>query len=100
MKTTGEKMGFSLKLRRMLHKTVIERMLAFGAAVCCLDPPVRIKRKLITIQRPLPLVLTGTYRTTATSALQVKLGIPPLYLQIQREARVTAIRRLNIFRTL
>ncbi|GBL80142.1 hypothetical protein AVEN_29131-1 [Araneus ventricosus] len=36
------------------------------------------------------------YRTTATSALQVILGIPPLYLQLKQEARVTAIRRLNI----
>ncbi|GBL89602.1 hypothetical protein AVEN_209083-2-1, partial [Araneus ventricosus] len=35
------------------------------------------------------------YRTTATSALQVTLGIPPLYLQLQQDARITAIRRLN-----
>ncbi|GBL70146.1 hypothetical protein AVEN_54840-1, partial [Araneus ventricosus] len=35
------------------------------------------------------------YRTTATSALQVILGIPPLYLQLQQDARITAIRRLN-----
>ncbi|GBL89665.1 hypothetical protein AVEN_104621-1 [Araneus ventricosus] len=71
-------------------------MLAFGAAVWCLDPPVRIKRKLNTIQRPLLLVLTGAYRTTATSALQVILGIPPLYIQLQQEARISAIRKLNI----
>ncbi|GBM27682.1 hypothetical protein AVEN_95346-1 [Araneus ventricosus] len=38
----------------------------------------------------------GAYRTTATSALQVILGIPPLYLQFQQEAGVTAIRRLCI----
>ncbi|GBN80122.1 hypothetical protein AVEN_207029-1 [Araneus ventricosus] len=44
---------------------------------------------------PDPLKL-GAYRTTATSALQVILGIPPLYLQLQEEARVTAIRRLDI----
>ncbi|GBL96189.1 hypothetical protein AVEN_118736-1 [Araneus ventricosus] len=36
------------------------------------------------------------YITTATSALQVILEIPPLYFQLQQEARVTAIRRLNI----
>ncbi|GBN10465.1 hypothetical protein AVEN_90710-1 [Araneus ventricosus] len=80
----------------MLYKTVIERMLAYAAAVCCLDPPVRIKRKFNTIQKPFLLALTGAYRATATSALQVILGIPPLYLQVQREARVTAIRRLDI----
>ncbi|GBN07255.1 hypothetical protein AVEN_212443-1, partial [Araneus ventricosus] len=71
-------------------------ILAYGAAVSCLDPPVRIKRKLNTIQRPFLLALTEACRTTATSALQVILGIPPLYLQLQQEARVTAIRRLNI----
>ncbi|GBO00159.1 hypothetical protein AVEN_212418-1 [Araneus ventricosus] len=80
----------------MLYKTVIESMLAYGAVVWCLDPPVRIKRKLNTIQRPFLLALTGAYRTTATSALQIILGIPPIYLQLQQEARVTAIRRLNI----
>ncbi|GBN72667.1 hypothetical protein AVEN_211054-1 [Araneus ventricosus] len=35
-------------------------------------------------------------RTTAALSLQVILGIPPLYHQLQQEARVTAIRRLNI----
>ncbi|GBM01890.1 hypothetical protein AVEN_219007-1 [Araneus ventricosus] len=44
---------------------------------------------------PDPLKL-GAYRTTATSELQFILGIPPLYLQFQREVRVTVIRRLNI----
>ncbi|GBM76039.1 hypothetical protein AVEN_53912-1 [Araneus ventricosus] len=96
LKITGKNWEFSLKLRRMLYKTVIERMLAYGAAVWCLDPPIRIKRKLNTIERPFLLTLTGAYRTTSTSALQVILGIPPLYLQLQQEARVTAIRRLNI----
>ncbi|GBN27138.1 Retrovirus-related Pol polyprotein from type-1 retrotransposable element R1 [Araneus ventricosus] len=49
LKITGKNWVFSLKLRRMLYKTVIERMLAYGTAVWCLDPPVRIKRKLNTI---------------------------------------------------
>ncbi|GBN03524.1 hypothetical protein AVEN_30825-1 [Araneus ventricosus] len=31
--------------------------------------------------------IARAYRTTATSAVQVILGIPPLYLQFQREAR-------------
>ncbi|GBN70581.1 hypothetical protein AVEN_58892-1 [Araneus ventricosus] len=71
-------------------------MLTYGAAVLCLDLPVRIKRKLNSIQRPFLLALKGAYRTTATSTLQVILGIHPLYLYFQREARVTTIRRLNI----
>ncbi|GBN56475.1 hypothetical protein AVEN_254179-1 [Araneus ventricosus] len=75
---------------------LIERILAYEVAVWCLDPTVRIKRKLNIIQRPFLLALTGSYRTTTTSALQVVLGISPLYLQLQQKARVTAIRRLNI----
>ncbi|GBL91520.1 hypothetical protein AVEN_74609-1 [Araneus ventricosus] len=79
----------------MLYKT------AYGAAVWCIDAPVRIKRKLNTIQTPFLLAFTGAYRTTATSALKVIFGIPSLYLQIQQESRVTAIRRPTYpFRTL
>ncbi|GBM24778.1 hypothetical protein AVEN_245033-1 [Araneus ventricosus] len=80
----------------MLYKTVIERIPVYGAAVCCLDPPVRIRRKLNTIQIPFLVALTGACRTTTTSVLQAILGIAPLYLQLQQKARVTAIRRLNI----
>ncbi|GBM63941.1 hypothetical protein AVEN_17529-1 [Araneus ventricosus] len=61
-------------------------MLAYGAAVWCLDPPVRIKRKLNIMQRPFLLAPTGAYRTTATSSLEVILRIPPPYLQLQQEA--------------
>ncbi|GBO26090.1 hypothetical protein AVEN_51482-1 [Araneus ventricosus] len=71
-------------------------MLAYGAAVWCLAPPVRIKWKLNTIQRPFLLAFKGAYRATAISALQVILGIPPLYLQLQQQATATAIRRINI----
>ncbi|GBM44286.1 hypothetical protein AVEN_23341-1 [Araneus ventricosus] len=40
----------------------------------------------------------GAYRTTSTAALQVILGIPPLHLQLQREARGAALfrRRLSL----
>ncbi|GBM40819.1 hypothetical protein AVEN_137323-1 [Araneus ventricosus] len=96
LKVTGKNWGYSLKLKRMLYKTVIERMFAYGATVWFLNPPIRIKRKLNTIQRPFRLALTGAYRTTATSALQVILRIQPLILQLQQDAIVTAIRRPSI----
>ncbi|GBM79127.1 hypothetical protein AVEN_52292-1 [Araneus ventricosus] len=43
-------------------------------------------------------ILTGKEHTEPQqpSTFQAILGIPPLYLQLQWEARVTAIRRLNI----
>ncbi|GBN27610.1 hypothetical protein AVEN_96962-1 [Araneus ventricosus] len=38
----------------------------------------------------------GDYRRTSTAALQVILGSPPLHLQLQREARGTALYRLRL----
>ncbi|GBM76517.1 hypothetical protein AVEN_102300-1 [Araneus ventricosus] len=59
----------------------------------CLEPTVHIVRKLSTIQRPFLLAISGAYKTTSTAALRVILGIPPLHLQLQREARDTALYR-------
>ncbi|GBM35767.1 hypothetical protein AVEN_108965-1 [Araneus ventricosus] len=90
--------GVPLNHRRTFYKTVIERVLAHGAVDWCLELTVRIARKLSTIQRPflLAISISGAYRTTSTAALQVILGIPPLHLQLQREARGTALFRLRL----
>ncbi|GBN80437.1 hypothetical protein AVEN_196684-1 [Araneus ventricosus] len=82
--------------RRILYKTVTERVLAHGAVAWCLEPTVRIARKLSTIQHPFLLAISGAYRTTSTAALQVILSIPPLHLQLQREALGTALFRLRL----
>ncbi|GBN64205.1 hypothetical protein AVEN_136302-1 [Araneus ventricosus] len=96
LKIAGKSWGVPLIHRRTLYKTVTERVLAHGAVAWCLEPTVRIARKLSTIQRPFLLAISGAYRTTSTAALQVILGIPPLHLQLQREARGTALFRLRL----
>ncbi|GBN44706.1 hypothetical protein AVEN_173913-1 [Araneus ventricosus] len=55
-----------------------------------------MKRKLSSIQRPFLLHISGAYRTTLRAALQTILGIPPLHMQLQFEARFTTIYRLRI----
>ncbi|GBM86393.1 hypothetical protein AVEN_271684-1 [Araneus ventricosus] len=75
---------------------VICLVLAHGVVVWCLEPTVQIARKLSTIQHPFLLAILGAYRTTSTAALQVIMGIPPLHLQLQREARGTALSRLRL----
>ncbi|GBL73876.1 hypothetical protein AVEN_230823-1 [Araneus ventricosus] len=85
LKIAWKSWGVPLNHRRTLYKTVIERVLAHGAVAWCLEPTVRIARKLSTIQRPFLLVISGVYRTTSTAALQIILGIPPLHLQLQRD---------------
>ncbi|GBM69068.1 Putative protein in type-1 retrotransposable element R1DM [Araneus ventricosus] len=96
LKIAGKFWGVPLNHRRTLYKTLIERVLAHGAVAWCLEPTVRIARKLSTIQRPFLLAISGAYRTTSTAALQVILGILPLHLQLQRVARGTAIFRLRL----
>ncbi|GBN45734.1 hypothetical protein AVEN_199105-1 [Araneus ventricosus] len=58
---------------------------------------LKMKRKLSSIQRPFLLHISGAYRTTPTAALQTILGIPPLHMQLQFEARFISIYRLRIF---
>ncbi|GBL75329.1 hypothetical protein AVEN_194540-1 [Araneus ventricosus] len=96
LKIAGKSWGVTLNHRKTLYKIVIERVLAHGAVAWCLEPTVRIARKLSTIQRPFLLAISGAYRTTSTAALQVILGIPPLHLQLQRETRGTTLFRLRL----
>ncbi|GBN23074.1 hypothetical protein AVEN_131834-1 [Araneus ventricosus] len=69
-------------------------MLAHGTGVWCLHPTVRIARKL-SIQRGFLLAITGAYRITPKAAIQVNLGIPPLHLHLQLDARITELYRLR-----
>ncbi|GBM08302.1 hypothetical protein AVEN_101433-1 [Araneus ventricosus] len=92
----GGNWGISQIHRWTLYKTVIERMLTHGSSAWCLNPTFKMKRKLSSIQRPFLLHISGAYRTTPTAALQTILGIPPLHMQLQFEARFTSIYRLRI----
>ncbi|GBM11257.1 hypothetical protein AVEN_160980-1 [Araneus ventricosus] len=85
----GGNWGISQIHRWTLYKTVIERMLAHGSSAWCLNPTFKMKRKFL-------LHILGAYLTTPTVALQTILGIPPLHMQLQFEARFTSIYRLRI----
>ncbi|XP_055951673.1 uncharacterized protein LOC129987758 [Argiope bruennichi] len=95
LKIAGKSWGIKQAQRKTLYSTVIERVLAHGAAIWCQDPTERMKRKLAAIQRPFLLAISGAYRTTSTAALQIILGIPPLHLQLQREAKGISLYRLK-----
>ncbi|GBL96423.1 hypothetical protein AVEN_43735-1 [Araneus ventricosus] len=92
----GDNWGISQIHRWTLYKTVIERRLTHGSSAWCLNPTFKLKRKLSSIQRPFLLHISGAYRTTPTAALQTILGIPPLHMQLQFEARFTSIYHLRV----
>ncbi|GBN07906.1 hypothetical protein AVEN_201026-1 [Araneus ventricosus] len=75
---------------------MIGRMLAHGSSAWCLNPTEKMKRKLSSIQRSFHLSMSGAYCTTPTAALQAILGLPPLYLLFQYEARLTTLYRLQL----
>ena len=53
------------------------------------------RRHLLATERTCLLVLSRAYRNTATSALQVLTGIPPITRKLEREAANTQILRLG-----
>ncbi|GBN79918.1 hypothetical protein AVEN_84348-1 [Araneus ventricosus] len=55
----------------------------------------RIKTKLDQIQRPFLLNITGAYRTSPSSALQVITGIMLLSLKLEAEANYIKLMRLK-----
>ncbi|GBM10142.1 hypothetical protein AVEN_258746-1 [Araneus ventricosus] len=89
----GKTWGINKNIRKLLYKTVIERTLCHGAAAWGHNMTFRLQKKLDSIQRLFLLYITGAYRTTPTSALQVVTGLQPLHLLIQQEATYARVAR-------
>ncbi|GBM10603.1 hypothetical protein AVEN_21924-1 [Araneus ventricosus] len=71
-------------------------MLHYEASVWALSVSPRLEKKLSSVQRIFLLYVTGSYRTTPTSALQAITGFMPLHLKAQQEAifiNVTCLRK-------
>ncbi|GBN79880.1 hypothetical protein AVEN_209468-1, partial [Araneus ventricosus] len=91
----GSTWGLSPKHRAQLYRSVTERTIAHGATAWGRNITYKIKTKLDRIQRPFLLNISGAYRTSPTSALQVITGIMPLPLKIEAEANFVALTRTN-----
>ncbi|GBM54834.1 Retrovirus-related Pol polyprotein from type-1 retrotransposable element R1 [Araneus ventricosus] len=92
----GKNWGLTTANRKLMYKTVIERMLCHGTVAWAQKISESMKRKLNTIQRKFLLLITKAYHTTATNSLQVITGIPPLHLTVNKEAKFIKISRLRL----
>ncbi|GBN56168.1 Putative protein in type-1 retrotransposable element R1DM [Araneus ventricosus] len=92
----GKNWGLTTANRKLIYKTVIERMLCHGAVAWAQKITESMKRKLNTIQRKFLLLITKTYHTTATNSLQVITGSSPLHLTANKEAKFIKISRLRL----
>ncbi|GBN44232.1 hypothetical protein AVEN_61126-1 [Araneus ventricosus] len=75
----GKTWGINKNIGRLLYKTVIERILCYGAAAWGHNMTSRFQKKLDSIQRLFLLYIAGAYRTTPTAALQVVTGLQSLH---------------------
>lgn len=87
--------GIDSKMIKFWYKTVAEKTFTYGAAVWGGKLIKSTQIKLIPIQRPFLLRITRAFRSTSNAALNVLAGIPPLALQLQREAITANTLRFN-----
>ncbi|GBN92422.1 Putative protein in type-1 retrotransposable element R1DM [Araneus ventricosus] len=91
----GKNWGLSTASRKLIYKTVTERMLCHGSVAWAQNITERMKRKLNSFQRRFLLIITSAYHTTSTLSLQILTGIPPLHLTLLKEAKFIKISRLR-----
>lgn len=84
--------GLSGSVKKTIYNMATEKIISYGCEIWYLHT-ARQRQKLAKIQRAALRAITGTYRTVATSAMQVLAGIIPIHLklrEIQRIYRVQA----------
>ena len=89
----GAGWGLGPKVVHWLYVTIVRPTLTFASLVwwpgCQM---ASTKKKLSTVQRLACLEITGVIRTTPTGVMEALIGLPPLELVIQEEARSAAHR--------
>lgn len=87
----GTGWGLNGPVLKALYKRGLERMVTYACGAWW-SGSVRQKKALVQAQRLALIALTGCYRTTATSAIQVLAGVLPLDLQVEYEAYISRLR--------
>jgi len=89
--------GSKDKVVHWLYVTIVRPTISFASLVWwprCLT--ASIKNKLSKVQRVACLGITGAFRTTPTGAMEALVGLPPLDLVINGEARSAAHRLCSL----
>jgi hypothetical protein len=76
-----------------IYTAVVRPIVTYAATVWW--PRVKFKTshaELSKLQRVACLGITGAIKTTPTAAMEVLLGLPPLYLQVEAEAMIGSYR--------
>ncbi|XP_023209575.1 uncharacterized protein LOC111612575 [Centruroides sculpturatus] len=88
--------GFNQSAIKILYKACVEPIILYGAPFWGWDADkTNIKRKLLTIRRPILLRICHVYRTTSNAALHVLSGIKPLHLSAKMLTWSWALNNFN-----
>jgi ribonuclease HI len=87
--------GLKGNVLKRLYIQGIERMILHGCGAWYGDGTVKIKNKLLQIQRKAALGMTKCFRTTSTVALQVLAGLIPLDLVAEKEVKIYRLQKKN-----
>ena len=92
-RTVGYNWGLKPRIVHWLYTAVIRPMITYGVLVWWpATRKVSYKRQLSKLQRFVCLGVTGALRTTPTLAMEAILGLVPLYLHLEAEARKASVR--------
>ncbi|XP_035226218.1 uncharacterized protein LOC118198605 [Stegodyphus dumicola] len=91
----GKVWGLRPHFLKTIYKTVVKKIVLYGAAIWALPMTARKLNLLNSIQRPFVLAITKTYRTTATAAAAVLAGLTPLPIAALQEATVSTVMLLR-----
>ncbi|KAL0820148.1 hypothetical protein ABMA28_005307 [Loxostege sticticalis] len=92
----GKTWGLKPKIMKWIYLMMVRPILLYGSIVWW--PRTKLKTcrvALSKLQRVACMAMTGAFRTTPTAAVEIILGIPPLHIAIETEAR-KALHRLAI----
>jgi hypothetical protein len=86
--TFGKTRGLSPQVVYWIYTVVVRPIVTYAATVWWPRMKYRTSRaELSKLQRVACLAITGAIRTAPTAAIEVLLGLPPLHLQLEAEAR-------------
>ena len=94
--TYGKTWGLKPKVVYWIYTMMIRPIITYGSIVWWpRSEQVTCKRELQKVQRIACMAATGAFPTTPTSAMEMILGLTPLHIVIQTEAR-KALQRLSV----
>jgi hypothetical protein len=86
--TFGKTWGLKLKAIYWIYTAVVRHIVTYAATIWW--PRVKLKTSQAELSKPQRMAylgITGAMRKTPTAAIEVLLGLPPLHLQVDAEAK-------------